>query len=157
MDLIPSKLRAEWAPIVRNFIIEFGGLESVISEVVRLSSTPSQFNILCNLNFSKRVDLAEAALIEWNNDSKKIVSDSFKKIREITGKRNIVAHSGFSVAIYELDNGGTHYKFGMAPTYKKSELWLTKEHLERDTALLANLSALIIEWIPKDYLADKVG
>ncbi|MBD8049395.1 hypothetical protein [Limnohabitans radicicola] len=153
---MPAELRAEWAPIVGNFIIEFGELESAISEVVRLSSTPSQFEILYTLNFVKRLDLAEAALVEWNNHSKELIKEAFKKIRDVVAKRNIIAHNGFSINIYELEGGETRYEFGMTPSYKQSSIWLTKEHLERDTALLVEFIKSIIEWIPKDCVANKV-
>ena len=131
MEPIPNQLRDEWASIIGNFIIEFGNLESAISEVVRLSSLPNQFDILINLSFSKRVDLAEVALIEYNQNSKDDIKHSFKKIREITKRRNIIAHNGFSIAIHEMENQKNHYEIGMTAAYKQNNIWLSKGDLEK--------------------------
>lgn len=62
MDFVPKQLREQWAPVVGNFIIEFGHIELALKEVVRLSCLPSQFEMLRSLNFNKTAGLAEAAL-----------------------------------------------------------------------------------------------
>jgi hypothetical protein len=147
MELIPNQLRDEWASIIGNFIIEFGNLESAISEVVRLSSLPNQFNILINLSFSKRVDLAEVALIEYNQNNKNDIKHAFIKIREITKRRNIIAHNGFSITIYEMENQKNHYEFGMTTAYKQNNIWLSKGDLECDILSLVELGNNVIGWV----------
>lgn len=149
MDFVPKQLREQWAPVVGNFIIEFGHIELAMKEVVRLSCLPSQFKVLCTLNFSKVSELAEAALKDWNSESFQNIEEIFSNINDIAKRRNIVAHNGFSIAVCESkDDDGTHYEVGMTPAHKASDIFLQMNDLERDTNLLVEMHEKIINWIP---------
>lgn len=150
MDLIPKDLRDKWAPVVGNFIIEFGHVEIAISEALRMSTTPAQFEVLGKLGYSQRAKLAKAALLAWNPSEEAVIVEEFKTLDEIAKRRNIVAHNGFSVAIYESKDGdGMFYEFGMTPTYKASDVFLQIKDLESDTAELMEVHDKIISYIPR--------
>jgi hypothetical protein len=150
LDLIPKELRDKWAPVVGNFIIEFGHIEIAISEAIRMSSSPAQFDVMVKLGFSQRAKLAKAALIEWNPNEEVAIVKEFKTLDEIAKRRNIVAHNGFSVVIGESKDGdGMFYEFGMTPTYKASDVFLQIKDLESDTAELMEVHDKIISYIPR--------
>lgn len=149
MDFVPKQLREQWAPVVGNFIIEFGHIELALKEVVRLSCLPSQFEMLRSLNFNKTAGLAEAALKNWNAESFQNIEEIFLNVNDIAKRRNIVAHNGFSIAVYDSKDGdGTHYEVGMSPAHKASDIFLQMKDLERDTNLLVEMHEKIINWIP---------
>ncbi|PVE05133.1 hypothetical protein [Limnohabitans sp. Rim28] len=149
MDFVPKQLRDQWAPVVGNFIIEFGHIESAVKEVVRLSCLPSQFEVLRTLNFIKVADLAEAALKDWNAESFQIIKEAFSEINYIAKRRNIVAHNGFSIAVYESNDGdGMRYEIGMTAAYKAKDIFLQIKDLEQDTKSLTEIHEKIVDWIP---------
>jgi hypothetical protein len=150
MDLIPKELRDKWAPVVGNFIIEFGHVEIAISEALRMSTSPAQFDVLVKLGYSQRAKLAKAALIEWNPNEEAVIVEEFKTLDEIAKRRNIVAHNGFSLLISEAKDGdGMFYEFGMTPTYKASDVFLQIRDLVLDTEELLKVHEKIISYIPR--------
>ena len=150
MDLIPKDLRDKWAPVVGNFIIEFGHVEIAISEALRMSTTPVQFEVLEKLGYTQRAKLAKAALVEWNPSEEAAIVKEFKALDEIAKRRNIVAHNGFSVAIGESKDGdGMFYEFGMTPTYKASDVFLQIRDLVLDTEELLKVHEKIIASMPR--------
>jgi hypothetical protein len=155
MELMPKELRAKWAPVVGNFIIEFGHIEIVISEIVRFSSLPTQFETLKDLRFQLRANLAKAALIHWHADSKQAIQSDFGELSAIAKRRNVVAHNGFSVAIYEPEGGGKFfYEFGMSRSYKPDDVLLQIQDLETDTATLTAIHDRLVDWIPASFAAN---
>ena len=151
MDFIPKQLREQWAPVVGNFIIEFGHIESAVKEVIRLSVSPSQFEVLRSLNFSKQADLARAALKDWNAESFQSIEDAFSKINDIAKRRNIVAHNGFSISVYESKDGeGMRYEVGMTTAYKAKDIFLQIKDLKLDTDSLVEIHEKIVDWIPRN-------
>ena len=154
LDLIPKDLRDKWAPVVGNFIIEFGHIEIAISEVLRMSSSPAQFEVFVKLGYSQPAKLAKAALINWSPNEETAIHEDFKRLDEIARRRNIVAHNGFALTISESKDGdGYFYEFGMMPTYKASDVFLQIQDLETDTAKLLEIHDKIIFQIPMKALA----
>ena len=155
MDIIPEELQKIWAPVVGAFILEFGHIESAITEVIRLSFLSTQFKTLRSLPFGKKSELVKALLADWNASESEIVNSSFRELSEITQRRNIVAHNGFSMAIYESpDVDGYHYEFGMTSSHKATEVWLQKEDIERDTIAIKAITQKIINWIQRDKIRN---
>ena len=149
------ELQRVWAPIVGTFILEFGHLESAITEVIRLSFLPTQLKTLNSLPLGKKSELVKALLADWNASETEIVSSTFRELSDITQRRNIVAHNGFSMAIYESpDDDGYHYEFGMTSSHKATEVWLQKEDLERDTIAIKVITEKIINWIQRDKIRN---
>lgn len=155
MNYIPVELQQKWAPVVGDFIIEFGHIESAITEVVRLSVLPAQFKVLRSLNFSKKAELAKAVLEDWNLSESESVKAAFVDLNSIAQRRNIVAHNGFSIAIYEsADDDGKFYEVGMSSSYKATEVWLQIGDLQRDTDALKLINEKILDWIQKDRVKN---
>jgi hypothetical protein len=155
VDYIPIELQQKWAPVVGNLVIEFGHIESTITEVVRLSVLPAQFKILRNLNFSKKADFARAVLEDWNSTDGEFVRKAFAELNEISQRRNIVAHNGFSIAIYEsVDDEGKYYEVGMSNSYKATDVWLQIGDLVKDTDALKLINEKLIGWVQKDKIKN---
>jgi hypothetical protein len=158
MKLMPEELRAKWAPVVGNFIIEFGHIEIVISEIVRFSSLPAQFETLKDLRFQLRANLAKAALIQWHAESKQTIQSDFGELSTIAKRRNIVAHNGFSLAIYEPEGDGKFfYEFGMSRSYKPDDVMLQIKDLETDTATLTAIHNRLVGWIPASFAGNSTN
>lgn len=145
MDLIPRDLRDAWAPTVGNFFIEFGHLEILVSEIVRMSCLPGQFEALCELQFQKRAVLACAALIHRNPADEQRIKTDFKTVNDIATRRNIAVHNGLSLTEVQKD-GQYFYEVGMTRNYKASEVWLQRADLEHDTALLQEIQERLYVW-----------
>jgi len=157
VDYISVDLQQKWAPVVGNFIIEFGHIESTITEIVRLSVLPAQFKILRSLNFSKKIDLVRATLEDWNLTESDSVRKAFTELNEIARRRNTVAHNGFSIAIYEsVDDEGKYYEVGMSNSLKATDVWLQIDDLVKDTCALKLINAKLINWIQKDKVKNLI-
>ena len=155
MDYIPAELQQSWAPVVGNFIIEFGHIESAITEVVRLSVLPAQFKTLRTLHFAKKAELAKAVLEDWNPSDCEAVRKFFGDLSNIAQRRNIVAHNGLSIAIHEYaDDDGIYYEVGMSKSYKASDVWLQIDDIKRDTDELKFIGEKIIDFIQKDRVKN---
>lgn len=155
MDYISPEAQEKWAPVVGNFIIEFGHCESAVTEILRLSFMAGHFKTLRTLNFSKKMELAKATLLDWNPSQKDEINNFFQQLNAIAQRRNIVAHNGLSVAIYETaDAEGNFYEIGMSQSYKATDIWLQIEDIGNDTIKLKSINEKLIDWVRRDKVMN---
>lgn len=155
MNFILPEAQEKWAPVVGKFIIEFGHCESAVTEIIRLSVMVGHFKILRSLNFSKKMGLAKATLLDWNPSQTNEINNSFQQLNAIAQRRNIVAHNGLSIAIYEAaDAEGNFYEIGMSQSYKATDIWLQIEDIDNDTIKLKSINEKLIDWVRKDKVSN---
>jgi hypothetical protein len=152
---IPIELHQKWALAIGNFIIAFGNIESTLTEIIRLSALPEQIRVLTSLNFGRKAELVKAVLDDWNPLDIESIKEAFDKLRTITKNRNIVAHNGFSIALFEpLEGGEYFYEIGMANSRDSKYELLQIEDLQHDTETLSLIDGNLISWIQKDRVKN---
>jgi len=138
-----------WAIAIGEFIIEFGGIESLVTEVVRRATPERSFPALRKLNFETRANLALSALTQSHASLEQELAVDFDLLDAIRKRRNVIAHNGFTVAVYELPNEENFmFRFGMSDIYKKEAVFLEISHLEDDTRDLAKIYSRLLTLMP---------
>lgn len=138
-----------WAIAIGEFIIEFGSMESLVTEVLRKSFIDAHFEVLRKLPFEKRSSLAFATLQKLNPSLADNLASELKVLEAIRIRRNVVAHSGFVAEIYTNEDQ-TEFKieFGMSDAYKKNAVVLQIQHLEADTESLKSIYSRLLPLVP---------
>lgn len=138
-----------WAIAIGNFIIEFGAIEALVTEVVRKSVAAVHFDVLRRLQFERRASLARASLQELHPAHFQNLVNDFKLLDVIRARRNIIAHSGFVASVYINDDQSEfRFEFGMADAYKRNAVFLQIQHLEQDTLALKDVYARLLPLLP---------
>lgn len=138
-----------WAIAVGEFIIEFGGMESLITEVVRRTPPERSFPALRKLNFETRAKLALSALKLLHPQTVQELDLDFELLDEIRTRRNVIAHNGFTVAVYEsLEEEKFLFRFGLSDVYKREAVFLEISHLKDDTRNLKSIYSRLLTLIP---------
>lgn len=147
--------RHEWAVAIGQFIIEFGSIESLVTEVVRITFLDTHFEILRRLPFEKRSSLALATLHSFNPSLAKALADDGATLDRIRARRNVVAHNGFVASIYTNEDASDfRIEFGMSDAYKKNGVFLQILHLKEDTKSLKEIYTRLLALLPSVSTAD---
>ncbi len=147
-----------WAIAIGNFIIEFGAIESLVTEVVRRSFAAAHFDVLRRLPFERRASLTFASLQALHPALFQSLESDFKLLDAIRIRRNIIAHSGFTVSVYTNDDQ-TEFRleFGMSDAHKKNAVFLQIQHLESDTDVLKMIYSRLLPLISSGMEVSAVG
>lgn len=147
--------KRRWAIAIGDFFIEFGGMESLVTEVIRKSFASAHFQILRKLPFEKRASLAFSTLQSHHVNLDNTLESDLKVLEKIRTRRNVIAHNGFVAGIYMSDDESNFWiEFGMSDTYKTNAVFLQIRHLEEDTKSLKEIYARLLPLMPSDTTTE---